>query len=157
MKKIDNTEIESDRNNFNMFPDNFTISDEELQYIIENHDQYDNNTLLEQIILVFRRNRTFFCFLFILEMSLCSLLLMLSWKRKEYSIQIMQNLYKDINNSQACILFYGIFFFNLALNILFYPLGFYSLMTKKIQFMKFFSTFCMYSAFASIFIVYLNV
>lgn len=90
-------------------------------------------------------------------MTLCSLLLVITWKRKEYSIIIMQNLYKDINTSQASFLFHGIFFFNFALNIIIYPLGFYSLISKKIQFMKYFSSICLYSALGSIFIVYLNV
>jgi len=152
-----NNNFQQQQNNFNIFPDNFTISDEELQYIIENHDQYDNVNLLEQILSVFRKNQFFFCFLFILEMTLCSLLLMITWKRKEYSILIMQNLYKDINITQATLLFHGIFFLNLFLNILLYPLGFYSLISKKIQLMKYFSTLCLYTALGSIFIVYLNV
>lgn len=157
VKNNNNTSIQNNQNNFNIFPDNFTISDEELQYIIENHDQYDNYNLLEQILSVFRKNQFFFCFLFMLEMSLCFLLLMITWRRKEYSILIMQNLYKDINITQATLLFHGIFFFNLILNIILYPLGFYSLLSKKIQFMKYFSTLCLYTSLGSIFIVYLNV
>lgn len=142
--------------NFNMFPDNFTISDEELQFIIENHDQSDNANLLEQVLSVYRKNQFFFCFLLLLEMSLSCLLLMITWKRKEYSIIIMQNLYKDISDSQAFYLFHMMFFANLLVNLVLYPLGFFSLLSKKIQLVKYFSAFCLYSGLGSIFIVYLN-
>jgi hypothetical protein len=140
-----------------MFPDNFTISDEELQYIIENHDQSDNTNLLEQVLSVYRKNQFFFCFLFVLEMSLSSLLLMITWKRKEYAILIMQNLYKDINPIQASCIFHGMFFLNMLANIILYPLGFFSLLSKKIHITKFFSTFTLYCGLGSVFIVYLNV
>ena len=140
-----------------MFPDNFTISDEDLQYIIENHQQFDISTLLEHIVSIFRRNQLLFCLLFMIEMSLCSMLFLVTWRKKEYSIVMMQNLYKDLDHYQASLLFHGIFFINLIMNIVLYPLGFYSLVSKKIQVMKYFSTLCLYTSLSSIFIVYLNV
>lgn len=82
---------------------------------------------------------------------------MITWKRKEYSILVMQNLYKDINSNQANLLFHGLFFLNLGFNIFLYPLGFYSLLYKKIQFMRLFSALTLYTALGSIFIIYLNV
>jgi hypothetical protein len=157
VNKTDNEVNTNNVQNFNMFPDNFTISDDELQYIIENHDQSEDANLMEQILSVYRKNQFFFCFLFILEMSLSCLLLMITWKRKEYSIMVMQNLYKDINPIQAAFIFHGIFFINCLSSLMLYPLGFFSLLSKKIQAMKFFSSFSLYCALSSIFIVYLNV
>lgn len=161
VNKINNNEInlynQNQNANLNMFPDNFTISDEELQYILENRDQSEDTNLMEQILSVYRKNQFFFCFLFILEMSLSCLLLMITWKRKEYSIMVMQNLYRDISPIQAALIFHGIFIINCFANLILYPLGFFALLTKKIQMMKFFSSFSLYCGLSSIFIVYLNV
>lgn len=92
-----------------------------------------------------------------MEMSLTCFLLFFTWKKKETSILILEKTYKDINMIEASLLFNIIFGLIVLTNLIFYPLGFYSLVTKKVKFFKFFSAYALYSSILMIFIMYLNV
>lgn len=136
--------------------DALSISDEELQFIIDNYDQFDHNNLIEQIVSVFRKNQIIFLFVLILEMLLSCTLLIMTWKKKEASILIMQEIYKDLNSMEASLLFHTIYFITVILNIMYYPLSFYALSTKKVKVFRLFSTLSLYTAITTIFIIYIN-
>ena len=145
------------RNQNNNNNDVLTVSDEELQYIIENYENLDHNNIIEEIINVFRKNQMILLLFVIFEMSLSSFLLFITWKKKEGSIMIMQNVYKDISSFEAMVLFYSIFFVSLLLNLFYYPLAFYSLTSKKVKIFKFFTTYSLYTSIVTIFIIYINI
>jgi hypothetical protein len=91
-----------------------------------------------------------------LEMSLTCFLLFITWKKKESSIILLQEIYKDLNSKEASLVFYTIFMISFVLNSVFYPLGFYSLVSKKVHIFKMFSTYTLYTAILTVFIIYLN-
>lgn len=147
--------LNRDRNVYNN--DVLTVSDEELQYIIENYENLDHNNILEEIISVFRKNQMILLLFIIFELTLSSFLLFVTWKKKEGSILIMQSVYKDISSFEAMILFYSIFFTCVVLNLVYYPLAFYSMMTKKVKIFKVFTTYSLYTSIVTIFIIYINI
>ena len=57
-------------------------------------------------------------------------LLFITWKKKETSIMMLQEIYKDLNAREASVLFYIIFTITFMLNSFFYPLV-YNNMTLK--------------------------
>lgn len=136
--------------------DNLTISDSELQYIVDNYDQFDQSNIIEQLLQVFRRNQLIFVCLLTIEMSLTVFLLFITWRKKENSIMMLQDIYKDLNAREAAILFYVVFLASLLLNVIFYPLGFYSLISKKVNLFKTFSSYSLYTAILTVFIIYIN-
>jgi hypothetical protein len=69
----------------------------------------------------------------------------------------MQNVYRDISSFEASMLFYAIFFVFMSMNVLFYPLAFYSLVSKKVKYLKFFSSLSLYTSIITIFIIYINI
>jgi hypothetical protein len=152
-KQISEDITNLNRNNEN---ENLTISDSELQYIIDNYDQFEHTNIIEQLLNVFRRNQIIFLVLLITEMSLTCFLLFITWKKKESSIIMLQEIYKDLNSKEASLLFYTIFMISFVLNSAFYPLGFYSLVSKKVNIFKMFSTYSLYTAILTVFIIYLN-
>jgi hypothetical protein len=89
-------------------------------------------------------------------MSLTVFLLFITWQKKETSITTLQQIYKDLNSKEAAILFYTVFILSLFLNSIFYPLGFYSLITKKVNMFKVFSIYALYTAILTVFIIYIN-
>lgn len=133
-----------------------TLSDSELQYIIENYENLDQASVIDQILTVYKRNQFIFLFILILEMSLSCFLLFITWQKKENSILVMQEIYKDLNGFEASILFHTIFFITLVLNSVLYPMGYYALISKKIKILKWFSTLTLYSGVMTIFIIYIN-
>jgi hypothetical protein len=68
----------------------------------------------------------------------------------------MEEIYNDLNSLEAYVLFYSIFFINLALNLVFYPLGFYSMIRKNVKYLKFFSKIALVSTIAMVFMTYLS-
>lgn len=143
-------------NSRNADVDNLTVSDSELQYIIDNYDQFEHTTIIEQLVSVFRRNQIVLFLLILIEMSMTFFLLLVTWNKKENSIVVLQQIYRDLNSKEAALIFYTIFTLNLILNLVFYPLSFYSLVTKKLKVFKMFSVYCLYTAIMTVFIVYLN-
>lgn len=137
--------------------ENLTISDSELQYLVENQDQFEAGSILEQFVLMFRKHQIVFLFLLAIEMSLTVFLLFITWKKRENSIMLLQDIYKELNTNESCILFYSIYTLALIINMVYYPIAFYALTTKKLKFMKFFSLISLYSGILTIFIVYINV
>ena len=66
--------------------DNLTISDDELQYIIENYDQFDYNVVIKHFLDSFRIYRLLFFLFFISEMGLTCFLMFLTWEKRESTI-----------------------------------------------------------------------
>jgi hypothetical protein len=68
----------------------------------------------------------------------------------------MEEIYHDLNSFEAYILFYTIFFSNMAINCVFYPFGVYAMIKKNVKCLKIFSKFALFSTIAMIFITYLS-
>lgn len=68
----------------------------------------------------------------------------------------MEEIYNDLNSLEAYVLFYSIFFVNFAFNLVFYPLGFYSMIRKNVRYLKFFSKIALISTIAMVFMTYLS-
>ncbi len=66
--------------------DNLTISDDELQFIIENYDQFDYNIVIKHFLDSFRIYRLLFFLFFISEMGLTCFLMFLTWEKREGTI-----------------------------------------------------------------------
>jgi len=134
-----------------------TISDSELVDILNNHEQYDHNSLLNYFVTEYRHNQIVFLVILIMEMSLTCFLLFITWLKKESSILILERTYKDLNMIEASLMFNIIFGLIVLTNFVFYPLGFYSLISKKVKVFKFFSAYALYSSIVMIFIMFMNV
>jgi hypothetical protein len=153
---IENLKVKQISNQNAPLDDVLTISDSELQYVVNNYDQFDSSSLLEEMLSIFRRNQIIFFSLITIEMSMALFLLLLTWEKREGSIISLQHLYRDLSEKESLCMFYIIFFMTFILNTVFYPFGFYALITKKIKLMKYFTHFCLYSAIMTLFIIYLN-
>ena len=70
--------------------ESITITDEQVQFIIENHERFDNNNLISQFIANFRLYRFIYLLLFTIEMVLATLLMFITWRDKESSILIVK-------------------------------------------------------------------
>lgn len=136
---------------------NLSMSDEELQFLIDNANQFDYQHLINQILEIFRSYRVLFFLVLILELCLMSTLLFNTYKTKEASILIMEEIYKDLNAEEASLFFNIVFVIFTSLNAFYYPVGFYAITQKQIKILKFFSIFSLYSAIATIFVIYINV
>lgn len=136
--------------------DELTISDSELQYIVDNYDQFNQSDLIEEFLSILKRNQIIFLLLLTVEMSLSIFLLFITWKKKDSSIQILQKLYKDIGSKVSYIIFVVVYCFGLIIDLVFYPIGFYSLYSKKYKLLNYFSNLALYSGILSIFIIYFN-
>jgi hypothetical protein len=81
----ENKEVQNNNNN-NQEVDNLTISDDELQFIIENYDQFDYNVVIKHFLDSFRIYRLLFFLFFISEMGLTCFLMFLTWEKREGTI-----------------------------------------------------------------------
>jgi len=143
----------SDDNNF----DNLTISDADLEYIVENYDQFDQNILLSDFLKVLRRNSIFFSLLLLMELILSLFCFYFSWKKQNESIIIINKLYKNLTMENARQAFTIIFICSIVLDIIYYPLGFISIYLKKYKLLNFFANFSLVTGILMIFIVYINI
>jgi hypothetical protein len=66
--------------------DNLTISDDDLQFIIENHDQYDYNVVMRHFLDAFRIYRFMYLIFFTSEMFITSFLMFNTWQKRESTI-----------------------------------------------------------------------
>ena len=73
--------------------DNLTISDDELQFIIENYDQFDYNVVIKHFIDSFRIYRFLFFLLFIAEMGLNCFLMFLTWEKREGTLITVKHIF----------------------------------------------------------------
>ena len=71
-------------------------------------------------------------------------------------INKLGEVYRDVNSLEANNLFNMIFFLSLIINIVFYPLGLFSIMAKNVKLFKFFANFSMYTAITTVFMIYIN-
>ena len=71
-----------DKNNDDNF-DNLTISDADLEYIVENYEQFDQNILLSDFLKVLRRNSILFSSLLFIELILSLFCFYISWKKQK--------------------------------------------------------------------------
>ena len=79
------------------------------------------------------------------------------WKRKDYSIEMIQRFYKDISHKATIIIFYVTFSLLSVINVIFYPVGFYALYTKKIRLLGYFANSALVTGVFTIFLVYINI
>jgi len=73
-------------NNNKQEEDSLTISDDELQFIIENYDQFDYNVVMRHFLETFRAYRLLYFIFFMAEMFLTSFLMFITWQKRESTI-----------------------------------------------------------------------
>ena len=143
----------SDDNNF----DNLTISDADLEYIVENYDQFDQNILLSDFLKVLRRNSILFSSLLFIELILSLFCFYISWKKQKESIILINKLYKNLTIDNSRKAYMIVFISSFILDIIYYPLGFISIYLKKYKLLNFFANFSLITGILMIFIVYINI
>lgn len=136
---------------------NLAISDDELQYLIDHAAQFDFNSLIQQVLDLFRSYRNLFILILITELLLMSALLFSSFKSKETTILMMEEIYHDLSAQEANIFFNFVFVSFILLNSIYYPLGFYAISSKKIKHLKYFSLLSLYTAVTTVFVIYINI
>lgn len=137
--------------------ENLTITDSDLQYIVENYEQFDQGNIIEEFLTILNRNQIIFFLLLTIELSLSVFLMFVVWKRKDYSIEMIQRFYKDISHKATIIIFYVTFSLLSVINVVFYPVGFYALYTKKIRLLGYFANSALVTGVFTIFLVYINI
>lgn len=152
--KIDNNEDELKKNHENL--ENLSLSDEELQYIIDHADRFDYHTLINEILDLFRTYRWVFLFCLVIEMILSCIVTFKTFSNKEDIISSLF-LYESIDTVEASMFFNCFLVLSLVFNTIFYPLGFFSIVNKNVRFIKLFSKFSIFSAFAMIGFSYVNI
>ena len=117
------------------------LSDEELRYIIDSTAQDEYPMLIEQILDLFRKYRFFFILMKCSEMFLFWCLMFTTWAKRESSITLMEEVYRDLNSREAAFLFHIFFHTSLVLNLFYYPFGFYALAKKNVKYLKLYTHF----------------
>ena len=137
--------------------DALTISDTDLEFIVDNYEQFDQGNILEQFVSILKRNIYVFTCLLIIEMLLTFFLIFFTWKKKESSMRLIQKLYPNLNMLHVRKLFYILFGLSIIINIFFYPIGFYSIYEKKFKWLSVFSNISLVTGILNIFVVYINI
>ena len=127
-----------------------------LEYVVDNYEQFDQGNILEEFVSILHRNQIIFLILLTMEFSLSTFLFFVTWQHREHSIKLIQHLYKEIGLNTTRIVFYILFALACGINTAFYPLGFYSLYTKKFKLLGYFANFALVTGVLTIFVVYIN-
>ena len=137
--------------------DALTISDTDLEFIVDNYEQFDQGNILEQFVSILQRNIYIFTCLLVIEMLLTFFLIYFTWKKRESSMRLIQKLYPNLNMLHVRKLFYILFGLSIIINIFFYPIGFYSIYEKKFKWLSVFSNISLVTGILNIFVVYINI
>ncbi len=137
--------------------DALTISDTDLEFIVDNYEQFDQGNILEQFVSILKRNIYIFTCLLVIEMLLTFFLIYYTWKKRESSMRLIQKLYPNLNMLHVRKLFYILFGLSIIINIFFYPIGFYSIYEKKFKWLSVFSNISLVTGILNIFVVYINI
>ena len=137
--------------------DELTITDSDLQYIVQNYEQFDQGNIIEEFLTILNRNQIIFFLLLTIEFSLSLFLLFVIWKKKDNSILLVQKLYKELSIKASMILFYIIYGIAFITDLVFYPLGYYALYTKRINLLGYFANCALVTGVMTIFVVYINI
>ena len=153
---VDSTlQVPNEKPNANQ--DDLTITDSDLQYIVENYEQFDQGNIIEEFLTILNRNQIIFFLLLTIEFSLSLFLLFVIWKKKDNSIFLVQKLYKELSYKASMILFYTVYGIAFATDLVFYPIGYYALYTKKIKLLGYFANIALVTGVMTIFVVYINI
>lgn len=136
--------------------DNLSIADSELEYIVQNYQQFDNGNIIEDFLSIFKKNQFIFLIILSAEMLLTLFLAYHSYNQREYCIKAIVDTYKTFSYSTIKNSFFFFFYFSLGLNMIFYPFGYYSVISKKYKMVSLFSTFALVTGVITIFFVYAN-
>ena len=137
--------------------DALTISDTDLEFIVDNYEQFDQGNILEQFVSILKRNIYIFTCLLVIEMLLTFFLIYYTWKKRESSMRLIQKLYPNLNMLHVRKLFYILFGISIIINLFFYPIGFYSIYEKKFKWLSVFSNISLVTGILNIFVVYINI
>ena len=137
--------------------DALTISDTDLEFIVDNYEQFEQGNILEQFVSILQRNIYIFTCLLVIEMLLTVFLIYFTWKKRESSMRLIQKLYPNLNMLHVRKLFYILFGLSIIINIFFYPIGFYSIYEKKFKWLSVFSNISLVTGILNIFVVYINI
>lgn len=135
---------------------NYSVSDEELQYIITNYAHMDQTSVISQILSVYRRNQIVFLLLIISEILFSMSLLSNSWQKRERSINTMEDIFKDLNGNEASIIYYSFIIVVSLISVLTFSLALYSLSKKNITAFKITSKLYLLISLLTILDLYLN-
>jgi len=134
-------------NGNNTLGNNFLyLSDDELRNLIDTTANDEYPALIGHLLDIFRRYRIIFTCSTLVEMFLSFGLTFITWEKRETAITVMADIYPEINSREAAISFYILFFTTLALNIVYYPFGYYALARKSVRLMRVFSFFILFNA-----------
>ncbi len=89
-------------------------------------------------------------------MLLFSFLMCVTWHKRESTITMMQELYKDMNSKEVSSVFYIFYCTTLIVNLFFYPFGFYSLLKKNAKLVKVYTQMVLFYSVITIFMIYIN-
>jgi len=132
------------------------MTDEDLQYAIENATRLNLGEILDEILDAFVKYRILFFIVFLMEMTFNSFLMYITWQKREFTINLIENSYRGFHKKEAQLMFYIILGAMALLNLIIYPLGITAVITKKIKWLKFFSKFSLYTSVIIIFMVFIN-
>lgn len=139
--------LTSNMNGNNTLGNNFLyLSDDELRNLIDTTANDEYPALIGHLLDIFRRYRIIFTCSTLVEMFLSFGLTFITWEKRETAITVMADIYPEINSREAAISFYILFFTTLALNIVYYPFGYYALARKSVRLMRVFSFFILFNA-----------
>lgn len=139
------------------YTNNLTVSDDELQYLLDNSDNFDFHMLINQLLEIFKSYRTLFIIFLILETILSTALTINSFSNKQSMLRLITEVYETITIDQASYIYNSALYCFMLINLVYYPLGYYSILVKNIKYLKYFSIISISSAFTCVFIIYINI
>ncbi|MCQ2820665.1 MAG: hypothetical protein MJ252_25650 [archaeon] len=139
-----------------MNDDSLSIADSELDYIVQNYEQFDNGNIIEEFLNIFKKNQFIFLVILSSELILSLFLGYESYSKRDTSIKSISQSYKMFSLESIRKAFFFFFYASLVLNFIFYPFGYYAILSKKYKLVSIFSGFALVTGIVSIFFVYAN-
>lgn len=137
--------------------DKLTITDTALDYMVENYETFGSNNLLSDFLSSVKANLVVLILLLIFDLSLCVLLCYNSWKKKEYSLEIITRFYSALSIDKAMLIFYLTLAFSILISCAFYSFATFTICKQNIKCFKIFSYFCLVTGVLDVLAVYLDV
>ena len=129
--------------------DNLSIADSELEYIVQNYQQFDNGNIVEDFLSIFKKNQFIFLVILSSELILSLFLAYQTYNKREYAISSIMETYKAFSYATIKNTFFFFFYFSLGLNLFFYPFGYFAVISKKYKLVSLFSTFALITGIIS--------
>lgn len=151
----DSTYSSKDKKNNEIEADNLSIDDSELDYIVRNYEQFDNGNIIEDFLNIFKKNLVIYITFLTSELILSSFLTYQAYINRKVIITTVLSCY-DLKYETVETMFKILFFSGIASNIIYYPFGYYSILSNKYKLLQIFSTFSLVTGIVTIFFIYFN-